>query len=188
MHQNKYFEEVSRLLSNKIPNLDAVIESLHNCILSKGSIWIIGNGGSASTADHFEVDLSYVRMTSETLEIRAKSLCSNTAVLTAIGNDIGFENVFAHQLMRQALPGDVCVAISASGNSTNLIRAIEVCKGKSVTSIAILGFDGGKLKSEADITCLIETKPGMYGHVEDVHLSVCHFLAATLKNKMFGGL
>ncbi len=188
MLHDEYFKEVSRLLSNEVENLDVIVESLYNCILRKGSIWIIGNGGSASTADHLEVDLSYVRLTSEYFEIRAKSLCSNNAVLTAIANDIGFENVFSHQLMRQAQPGDVCIAISASGNSKNLIEAVNVCKEKSITSIAILGFDGGSLVSQADITCLIKTKLGMYGHVEDIHLSICHFLAASLKSKIFGGL
>lgn len=185
--QSEYFSELSRLLSKEVENLEVVVESMYACILRKGSIWIIGNGGSASTADHFEIDLSYVRLTSENFEIRAKSLCSNNAVLTAIANDIGFERVFSHQLMRQAQPGDVCVAISASGNSPNLIQAVKTCKEKSITSIAILGFDGGNLASQADITCLVQTKLGMYGQVEDIHLSICHFLAASLKEKIFGG-
>jgi D-sedoheptulose 7-phosphate isomerase len=186
MPKNDYFNEVSKLLSHEIDNLELILETLYNCILEKRSIWIIGNGGSASTADHFEVDLSYVRMTSKPFEVRAKSLCSNIAVLSAIGNDIGFENIYAHQLMRQARPGDVCVAISASGNSPNLIRAIDVCKEKSIKSIALIGFDGGDLLSKADISCLVQTNLGMYGHVEDVHLSICHFLAANLKNRIFG--
>lgn len=187
MLHDEYFHEVAKLLSDNSGDIEAIVETLHICILRQGSIWIIGNGGSASTADHFEVDLSYVRMNSEPLEIRAKSLCSNTAVLTAIGNDIGFENIYAHQLNRQALAGDVCVAISASGNSANLLQAVEVCKKKSITTIALLGFDGGKLITETDMSVLIKTAPGMYGPVEDVHLSICHFLAATLKLRLFGG-
>lgn len=187
MPQNEYFQEVANLLSDESEDLAVIVETLLNCILRRGSIWIIGNGGSASTADHLEVDLSYVRMNSEPVEIRAKSLCSNTAVLTAIGNDIGFENIYAHQLKRQALPGDVCVAISASGNSANLLQAVEVCKNKSITTIALLGFDGGKLITKTDMSVLIKTAPGMYGPVEDVHLSICHFLASTLKIRLFGG-
>ena len=187
MRQNEYFDEVSKLLSNQVGNLDKIIETLFNCIESGASIWIIGNGGSASTANHFEVDLSYVRLENKSAEVRAKSLCSNNAVLTAIGNDIGFEKIFAHQLARQSRAGDVCIAISASGNSTNLVNAMEICKTKSVSTIAILGFDGGQLKSQADIVCVIESKLGLYGQVEDVHLSICHFIAAALKERIFGG-
>lgn len=159
---------------------------LSACIQKGGSIWIIGNGGSASTADHFEVDLSFVRLKNVNQEIRAKSLCSNSSLITAIGNDLGFEYVFSHQILRQAQAGDVCFAISASGNSTNLIQAFEVCEKKAVKKIALLGFDGGRLLSMSDVAVLIPTCDGMYGPVEDVHLSVCHYLASRLKRQIFG--
>ena len=159
---------------------------LSACIQKGGSIWIIGNGGSASTADHFEVDLSFVRLKNVNQEIRAKSLCSNSSLITAIGNDLGFEYVFSHQILRQAQAGDVCFAISASGNSTNLIQAFEVCEKKAVKKISLLGFDGGRLLSMSDIAVLIPTRDGMYGPVEDVHLSVCHYLASRLKRQIFG--
>ena len=187
MKQNEYFEDVSTLLLSQAGGLIPIIETLYECISRRSNIWIIGNGGSASTADHFEVDLSFVRINDNSMEVRAKSLCSNNAVITAIGNDIGFEKIFAHQLMRQASKEDVCFMISASGNSQNLVQAMEVCKQKSVTTIAILGFDGGQLKSQADFVFLVESKLGLYGQVEDVHLSVCHFLAAELKKRIFVG-
>ena len=119
-------------------------------------------------------------------EIRAKSLCSNSSLITAIGNDLGFEYVFSHQILRQAQAGDVCFAISASGNSPNLIQAFEVCEKKGVKKIALLGFDGGRLLSMSDVAVLIPTRDGMYGPVEDVHLSVCHYLASRLKRQIFG--
>jgi D-sedoheptulose 7-phosphate isomerase len=132
------------------------------------------------------VDLSFVRLNNVNQEIRAKSLCSNSSLITAIGNDLGFEYIFSHQIRRQAKPGDICFAISASGNSPNLIRAFEACDKKSVHKIALLGFDGGSLLSMANIAVLIPTRDGMYGPVEDVHLSICHYLASTLKHDVFG--
>lgn len=183
---NRYFDEVSALLPTQLDALQQIIQQLIQAIENGSSIWIIGNGGSASTANHFEVDLSYVRLTDSTT-IKAKSLCSNTAVITAIGNDIGFENVFSHQILRQGIEGDICFAISASGNSPNLIKAFGAAKSKKMKNVALLGFDGGHLKTISDFAFVVESEIGKYGQVEDVHLALCHFLAASIKSRIFGG-
>jgi D-sedoheptulose 7-phosphate isomerase len=88
--------------------------------------------------------------------------------------------------MRHAKPGDACLAISASGNSPNLLRAFEYCTKESITKLAILGFDGGALLQMSDSHLLIPTEMGLYGPVEDIHLSVCHLIASRIRTKLFG--
>lgn len=185
MEASMYLSKVGDLLPVADESARGLVEVLLSCIENGNSIWIIGNGGSASTADHFEVDLSFVRNFEDKQTIRATSFCSNAALITAIGNDIGFEHIFSHQLMRHALPGDICLAISASGNSPNLVKAFEYCTENSITKLAILGFDGGKLLKMSDSHLLIPTEIGLYGPVEDVHLAVCHYIAARIRETIF---
>ncbi len=185
MKNDEYFERVKGLYPEDLKSINQIIQVMLTCIRNQNSIWIIGNGGSASTADHFEVDLSYVRLNESSHKIKAKSLCSNSALITAIGNDIGFEKIFSHQLLRNAEEGDICIAISASGNSLNLVEAFKECKSRNIVTIGLLGFDGGALKNLADIPCLLTSEKGLYGPIEDVHLSICHFIADQLKKLIF---
>jgi len=185
MEVNKYFSKVGELLPIRDESVDDLVEALFATIETGNTIWVIGNGGSASTADHFEVDLSFVRNFEDKQTIKAASLCSNSSVITAIGNDIGFEYIFSHQLMRRASPGDVCFAISASGISPNLVKAFEYCTENSITKLAILGFDGGALLKMSDSHLLIPTEKGLYGPVEDIHLSICHLIASRIRAKLF---
>lgn len=184
MNRNEYFFNVETLLPNDLSEIDQIIEALITAITQKRNIWMIGNGGSASTADHFEVDLSFVRLTNNPITVKAKSLCSNSALITAIGNDIGFEKIFSHQLLRNASQGDLCFAISASGNSPNIIEAFKICDEKSVRKIALLGFDGGIVRKLADHSILVESEIGQFGPVEDTHLSICHYIASIIKDRI----
>ena len=140
----------------------------------------MGNGGSASTAEHFETDLSYIKKESGFAKIKAFAITSNSSLITAIANDIGFDKVFSHQLNRKAAKGDICFIISASGNSENLICAINAAKALGLETLAILGFDGGKIMDLADHAILIRSEIGQYGPVEDLHLAICHALAAKI--------
>jgi D-sedoheptulose 7-phosphate isomerase len=168
-------------VESKLPGISSLIVK---CIFDNNNIWIIGNGGSASTADHFATDLSFIKSTEIRHRVGAISLCSNTALLTAIANDIGFENVFAHQLGRLANKGDICIIISASGNSKNLLAAYNVASKLDLTCIALLGFDGGTLAKLVDHAVVVETPIGEYGPVEDVHLSICHQISAMVKSRL----
>ena len=185
MESRNYFAGVQALIPGTLTAIDKIIDSLVGCIKNQGTIWIIGNGGSASTADHFEVDLSYVRLTDNPTSVKARSLCPNSALITAIGNDIGFEKIFSHQLLRNASAGDICFAISASGNSLNLIEAFKVCDKRSVKKIALVGFDGGNLLKLADQSILVESEIGIFGPVEDIHLSICHYIASVIRKRLF---
>jgi D-sedoheptulose 7-phosphate isomerase len=144
----------------------------------------LGNGGSASTAEHFETDLSFVRYDRKSLKINAAALTSNSALISAISNDIGFDKVFSHQLQRKASNGDVCIVISASGNSANLINGVKVAKQMGLKSIGILGFDGGELANQVDFSIVVKTEIGKYGPVEDAHLAICHAISREVLKRL----
>jgi D-sedoheptulose 7-phosphate isomerase len=184
MATSDYFQSLSSISKVDNKKIALVTELILGCIKNSHSIWIFGNGGSASTAEHFETDLSFIRHNSKSLKIKASALTSNSALITAIANDIGFENIFSHQLQRKATEGDLCVVISASGNSLNLIRAVDVAKQIGLKSIGLLGFDGGKLASQVDFPIVVETEIGKYGPVEDVHLAICHAISQELLNRI----
>jgi len=182
LSKENYFTFLQSLLGKEELTLSIKKASqiIFDCISNKNSIWILGNGGSASTAEHFETDLCFVRYEKKGLKINASALTGNSALITAISNDIGFERVFSHQLERKASRGDLCVVISASGNSLNLINAVKVAKQMELKSIGLLGFDGGELASQVDFSIVVKTETGKYGPVEDIHLAICHAISQNL--------
>ena len=120
------------------------------------TIFFIGNGGSASTASHFVNDISLGSRQFEK-PFRALSLCDNQAVLTAIGNDDGYENIFVQQLQTQAKTDDVLVSISASGNSPNIIKAVNWAKKNKLSTVGLSAFDGGELSKLVDLNIHVPT-------------------------------
>jgi len=145
---------------------------------SNGStIFLLGNGGSAATATHFANDLGFCASPEGRTPFRAVSLTDNNAVLTCLANDIGYENVFSWQLRNLMRPGDVVVGISASGNSPNAVKALEYAAANGGTPVAIVGFDGGKMKEVARHVVHVETEKGDYGPVEDVHMVLDHLIS-----------
>jgi D-sedoheptulose 7-phosphate isomerase len=149
--------------------------SLMVSTVKKGhNIWLAGNGGSASTAEHFEIDLLKIRLPKLEHAIRVNSLTSNSAVLTAIVNDIGPNFLFSKQLERKAAVGDLVVIISASGSSPNLIEAYKFCIQHDIKCFGILGFDGGELGKVSLEKIHIQSNMNEYAYVENMHLAVCH--------------
>ena len=184
MTSSDYSKYLIRILEENNLNLEEIVQKVLACIERGSSIWIMGNGGSASTAEHFETDLSFVRHDIGDLKIKAFALTCNSALITAIGNDIGFENIFSHQLIRKATKGDLCMVISASGNSLNLIKAVDVAKQMGLKTIGLLGFDGGELAGQVDFSIIVKTEIGKYGPVEDAHLAICHAISQELLNHL----
>ena len=186
LSKGNYFTILDSLLREEelTLNVKKATQIIFDCISNKNSIWILGNGGSASTAEHFETDLSFVRYDKKTLKINASALTSNSSLITAISNDIGFEKIFSHQLQRKASKGDLCIVISASGNSLNLINGVKVAKLMGLTSIGLLGFDGGELAGQVDFSIIVKTEIGKYGPVEDAHLAICHAISQELLNHL----
>ena len=168
-----YFDYLKVLIDKlSIENVSKFIKLILQTRENNKTIFFIGNGGSASTASHFVNDISLGSRQFEK-PFRAISLCDNQAVITAIGNDDGYENIFLQQLQTQAKAGDVLVAISASGNSPNIIKAINWAKDNDLSTVGLSAFDGGKLSKLSDLNIHVPTKIGEYGPAEDLHMVIC---------------
>lgn len=163
-------------------DINQCVNILVESIRAGQTIWIAGNGGSATTAEHLEIDLLKIRDMELKQKIKVQCLNSNTAVLTAILNDIGSEYIFARQLERKASKGDVLLLISASGSSPNLISAFEVCLREEIRCIGMLGFDGGELGKLLHNQILVRSKKGEYAFVENMHLAICHEISERVYN------
>ena len=144
------------------------------------AVFFIGNGGSAATASHFANDISIGTRTGDKRPFRAISLTDNVAVMTALANDEGYDRMFVDQLRVQMRDGDALVAISASGNSPNVIAAVEYARSRSATIVGLTGFDGGCLKGLSDISLHVQTAKGEYGPVEDIHMIFDHLIGSYL--------
>jgi D-sedoheptulose 7-phosphate isomerase len=142
-------------------------------------VFACGNGGSAAIANHLMCDHCKGVQTDTSLHPRVMSLSANLELLTAIANDISYDDVFVYQLRSLASPGDVLITISASGDSENVVRAQKWAKANGVKSIAMTGFAGGRTRANADVSLHVEGEN--YGVVEDVHQSLMHVLAQYLR-------
>lgn len=147
------------------------------------NIYLAGNGGSAATASHFTNDL-LLGVKGDGKPFLAKSLSDITPVVTAIANDFGYDFIFTKQLEKLMGKGDLLVVISASGNSENLLKAVDLTKEKGGYSFGLLGFDGGKLKQACSDYLLIQTSPREYGPVEDLHLLLNHLAVSYLNGNV----
>jgi len=177
-----FAKEYSSYLASILGRLDyneigKMIEAILDARQRGSQIFFIGNGGSAATASHFANDISIgTRVTDK--PFKAMSLTDNVAIMTAVGNDDGYEYIFTKQLQNFANDGDILVAISASGNSPNIIHTIQYAKQKGLKIIGLSGFDGGKLRELSDIKIHVQTAKGEYGPVEDVHMFIDHLIGS----------
>ena len=178
---NTFLKDYKKKLITQITNLDENI--LTDCItllestLSKNSkIYVIGNGGSASTASHMVNDIGAGLARRDIKYFNIESLSDNTAVCTALANDIGYEHIFSMQLKNKITADDLLIAISCSGNSENIINAVNYSKSQGAKILGLTGFDGGKLKSISDVNYHIPTDENEYGIVEDLHMIFDHII------------
>jgi D-sedoheptulose 7-phosphate isomerase len=156
--------------------IHGVIETFARARANGRTIFFVGNGGSAATSSHFSQDLAEVGRKAKAPLFRSLSLTDNTSYITAMGNDYGYDTVFQRQVEQMLQEGDVLVAISASGNSKNLIRAVEAAKERKGVTVGIVGFDGGELSRICDKVILARSEKGEYGPVEDVHMILDHLI------------
>ena len=178
-----YFPAFEKVLSQIDQNaIERIANALHAARQRDATIYVAGNGGSAAIASHWVNDLGKATKRPECPPVRVMSLNDNMSWLTALANDEGYERVFAGQLENFAKSGDVLVTISSSGNSLNLVRAVELARTRGVVTLALLGFSGGELKCLVDDYVLLPTEKGAYGLVEPGHQLICHILTACLAN------
>jgi D-sedoheptulose 7-phosphate isomerase len=177
----EYLRDCQRLLQAvDLGAIDRVVQRLRTARDRGTTIYLAGNGGSAATAAHWVNDLGKATKRSGRSPMRVMSLSDNVSWVTALANDEGYERVFSGQLENFARAGDVLVVISASGNSPNLVRAVEMARGRGVHTIALLGFDGGVLKTMADDCIWLQTERGAYELVESIHSVLCHLVTICL--------
>ncbi len=157
------------------------IEVLQQARMRGSQVFIMGNGGSASTATHFVCDLAKNTRQPGIPPYRVMGLTDNMAVFSAYSNDDGYENVFSLQLTDLLQPGDVVIAISASGNSKNVVNGIREAMKHEVTTIGFTGYDGGLLGQMVDIN--VHVKSDVIEHVEDIHLMLEHIIICAIKER-----
>ena len=181
-HITSYITVLQQTMSQlPVALIARTIDTLQNARLSGKQVFIMGNGGSASTASHFACDLAKNTRQAGWPHFRAISLTDNLAILSAYANDEGYEKVFEQQLINLIKPGDLVIGISASGNSQNVLNAIMEARKHDATTIGFTGFDGGRLASMVDIN--IHVASDIIEHVEDVHLMLEHMIVKTLKER-----
>jgi D-sedoheptulose 7-phosphate isomerase len=186
-YSKSYIDYLTSVLNSiSLSDIEKFIKVLLESRERASSVFFIGNGGSAATASHFANDIAIGSKTDEK-PFRAISLCDNQAVITAIANDDGYEEIFSQQLQVLLKKQDVVIAISASGNSPNLIRAIETAKKMSAITVGISAFDGGKMKEMVDVSLHVPTEKGEYGPAEDAHMVLDHLVSSYLMRLVRSG-
>lgn len=177
---DSYFEEQRSLLAQmRGDSFGAILEVIERARRERRHIFIIGNGGSASTASHFAADLQKNTVRADLPRFRITCFNDNMAIFSAHANDDGYESVFVEPLLSHAEPGDVLIAISASGNSPNVLRAVRAANEGGLITIAFAGMAGGQLKELAQHCMVVPSQS--YEHIEDVHLMLCHAIVAAVK-------
>ena len=151
-----------------------LIEKFAKVCKANKRIFIFGNGGSAANSSHFANDLAKGVRDAVNMNIKAISLNENVSLMTAISNDYSYDEVYSKQLANLAEPGDIVFTLSVSGNSPNLIKAVEWANKNEIYTIALVGREKGKLFELANQTIVIDSFH--YGHVEDLHLFICHII------------
>jgi len=171
-----YASAMAKALNSVRPGeIDRAVTALKRAIQADRLIFTCGNGGSAAIANHLTCDCSKGIASNTTLRPRVVSLSATVELITAIANDMAYPEVFAYQLKNAARPGDVLITISSSGDSENIIRALDWAGESGMTTIALSGFAGGRSAQMADISLHVAAEN--YGVVEDVHQSLMHILA-----------
>jgi D-sedoheptulose 7-phosphate isomerase len=149
-------------------------EALLRAYRNDKQVFTLGNGGSSSTASHMAADLAKNTIGANMKRFRIASLADNGSIMTALANDLDYESVFSEQLVNVICPGDVLIAISGSGNSANVLKAVRYARRQSAEIIGLLGFDGGEAARLVDIPVIVHSTD--YGIIEDVHLAINHML------------
>jgi phosphoheptose isomerase len=175
-----YADEISRAAKTvDSASFDEAAAILLDAYARDARMFSCGNGGSAAIANHIQCDHVKGIRTQTDLTPQVLSLSTNVELLTAVANDLGYENVFVHQLQSQARPGDVLLAVSSSGRSPNIVHAIAWARDHGLRTIALTGFDGGAARTTAEVAVHVDCTN--YGIVEDLHQAIMHALAQYIR-------
>ena len=177
----QYINEKNNLLRNiNFKELDRIIDTIKKCLKSNNIIYTCGNGGSSSLAEHFTCDFIKQTNNKTNLKVKSISLTTNFSLISAIANDISYEDIFSFQIEKLCKRNDILFLFSVSGNSKNLIKAVKKAKAKGVKTVSFTGFKGGRLSKITNFN--LNFPMANYGIVEDCHISIMHFLSQYLRN------
>ena len=174
-----YLDNMHAVLA-RVPaaQIDAFADLLFDAWRTDKRVFLFGNGGSALTASHYVMDLVKTSAVPEQKRLQCFCLADNCGLMTALANDVSYDEVFVYPLATYARAGDVAVAISCSGNSPNILKACEWARAHDLTVVCLSGFFGGKMAAYADLH--INIPHDNYGIIEDLHLSIGHIVTQTL--------
>ena len=181
MENEKFLQESKNAIDNLIENNDKISEMinlLQEVRNNKKNVFVIGNGGSSSTASHFVCDLLKTSINNNQPRFRALCLSENTPVMTAWSNDVSYDDIFSEQLKNFVEEGDILIAISCSGNSTNVIKAVEESKRRGIKTIGLTG-NAGKLEQLSDLVIKVPSDNILL--IEGVHSVLLHYITEILR-------
>lgn len=173
--------QVAKSLSQLTADVSKAVDMIRSSLAAGGKLLIAGNGGSAADAQHIAAELTG-RFVRERKPLPAIALHANTSALTAIGNDYGYEQVFARELSALASPGDVLLAISTSGNSRNILRAIEAARAKRIVVIGLTGESGGQMRAACDLCMCVPSKST--ARIQEMHITIGHAICELLEEAL----
>jgi len=180
-----YVSQLQAVLAElDVERLKTLADKLHEARLEGRAVYVIGNGGSAATASHFTCDFVKGAHVPSVPRFRMVSLTDNVSMVTAVGNDYSYDRVFTEQLDGLIQSKDMLLAITASGNSPSILRAVELAKARGAYVVGLIGFGGGKLKAMCDLDITVSSTN--YGPVEDLHLILDHILSQYLRRRAEG--
>ena len=181
----KYFEESAnvklKFIEENEEKLKKAVNIIYNALKNGNKILICGNGGSAADSQHFAAEV-VGRFKLERKGLPAIALTTDTSILTAIGNDYGFDKIFERQVEALGKEGDVLVGISTSGNSENVIKAVNKAKEMGIYTIGLLGKDGGKLKDIVDLALIVPSNDT--ARIQECHLTIYHVICEEVERKL----
>ena len=185
MHRERFSRDYIETLCSVLrglafEDLAGALQMLERALVERRQVFIAGNGGSAATASHMANDLTKGVAEAGGRGLRAIALSDNVPLITAIANDKSYSDIFADQLMALGQPGDVLIVLSGSGNSINIVRAVEVAQEMQIATIALLGMDGGRVAGLADVSVVVPSDE--YGPIEDAHMVLDHLVTAYLRS------
>jgi D-sedoheptulose 7-phosphate isomerase len=173
--------EIAKALPGLAPAVSKAVDIIFSSLAAGGQLLIAGNGGSAADAQHIAAELTG-RFLRERQPFRALALHVNTSALTAIGNDYGYEHVFARELSAHARPGDVFLAITTSGNSQNILRAIEAARKSKAMGVGLSGESGGHMRTSCDLCICVPSKAT--ARIQEMHITIGHAICELLEERL----
>lgn len=178
----RYLTELTATMQQlPIEAIERLVDLLHAARLQGRQVFLLGNGGSAATASHFACDLAKNTIADGLPHFRALSLADNAALMTAWANDTAYDNLFCGQLQCLLQPDDLVVGISASGNSPNVLRAMEMARTRGAVTVGLTGFAGGRLKDLVDLAIVVPSQ--RMEQIEDLHLVLEHLVVTALRER-----